>query len=469
MHHTIVQIEENGLVLTIAQVGPRSMNIVRCLRVPGRAGSPDELAQTVAALLLEEEGASREVHLVLGDRRFQHFQTVVPRLANDDLQALLAREAVRRAGLSGPVPQLLRGRVLRTEPGGRLAVAATAIASSVVDPMIAAFGRVGMRVATLHSVEGCLAGVAEAGERTAVLEVEQGRARFCICDGGEPVLVRRFLVHAGGAHEDASMLVAQLSVELPRTLEFLRDNQVEPPQRLLVGPHVARGEEDLAMLGDGLRQRSIVAPEWQLADAQEVPGLAVLGLLRRLRSRRLASLLGDQRIGMPPQRLWIAAAAALLLGSAAAIVIGVERQQAESLALAEFASVELDRMQVERELAALDGALGAPGGETAAGGSSRLRAALQLRRPFSRAFAELCTAVPASVKLHELRFDGHETVALRGQVAADTRIAMLGALAELTARLRGAGWFATVGARDIEDVPGQQAMSFAMTLHWRLP
>ena len=138
-----------------------------------------------------------------------------------------------------------------------------------------------------------------------------------LCDGQAAVQVRRFIVVGGGGDSDSGALVAQLAMELPRTLYWLRETGHQQPQALVLGTRIDIDAESREMLRGDLQSISSATLDFAVTEDASRPGLAAAMLLTRLcTGSSLPSLLSLPKIELP----W---RASRFVAIGAAAVVGV--------------------------------------------------------------------------------------------------------------------------------------------------
>lgn len=465
---TIVELEEGALSITAATHDGKKGEVQRFVRLPLAELSRD----SIAAALRNADGAlfegTRGVHVVLGDRRMQHFVTTAPQLAPADTTSFVVREALRLTGMPQPADVLASPRLLRRLPGKRIVAAATALARNVWEPIHEAFRLAGIDVLSLQSMETCLALAArgKTNEQTAVLELNSGRARFVLCDADAPVRVRRFLV-GGNSEGGTEAFAAQLMMELPRTLEWLRETGCEVPRRLLLGTRMALDDDAIAMIRGDLETVERANVSVTVPSSQGTPGLGVLALIHCLAAGCAPpSLLQPPRLLLP----WGASRWASLVATAAAGVLcsfsAVTDFQAMTATREQIARADEDHLRLQQELGEIQSTFPVPVDTTAAEAS--LRAALSMRRPVSRLFAEISNSTSPGVRLEELKFASTDRIVVTGLVDSPSRKEALDAFAAFTNRVSNLPYFAADGQEEINEVPLQPGrFRFRLSLAWR--
>jgi Tfp pilus assembly protein PilN len=469
--YAIVELEEGALHVVVGARDGATMRVLRSVRLPIADLSRETLTTTLRGIGSDVLQGAAGVHVVLGDRRAQHFASAVPALAAADVLAFVQREAVRLTGVQGAADVLLTTRLLRRLPGGKWQLGTTALARAAWEPVRAAFAASGLTVLGLHTMEACLAlatGTNVESGPVAVVECNAGRARFVSCDAGSPVQVRRFLIGAGEGNPAA--LAMQLAMELPRTIDWLRETGHALPRAIVLGSRVTLDADAQAMLQAAelppLRSASCAV---QLAADTPAPSLGSLALLQALGTgRSLPSLLTPPRLVLPlaPKHL-VALAAVAVAGFAAtwsAFVDGtalLERRDAlaeareEGRALAdELAARQEPELELESEPPGADG--------------DRLAAALRSRRPTSRLLGEVSNLVPAGMNLDELKWASADRIVVTGSVGGASRQAALAALAVFGDRLRALPYLRADGQDEVTEVAGQQhRFRFRLGMAWR--
>lgn len=466
--HAIVEVEEGTLNVVVGVRDGATTRVVQSERL----SLPDLDRERVAAALRSVgEGALEDaagVHVVLGDRRMQHFVSTLPLMAVRDALGFVTREALRVTNAPSAADLMLTTRLLYRLPGGRVQLATTALPRSVYEPIAAAFAETGLPILGLYSLENCLAHATLASfrEPVAVLECNGGRARFVLCQNQVPLQVRRFLV--GGGDVNPAALTTQLVMELPRTLDWLRETAQPLPRWLLLGARVPVDEESFDMLiGDDLQQVSRAVLPVEIDHGMPSPSLGAATLLGLLaRGDALPSLLAPPRLRLPWGARWLTA----VLGAAAAGFVCAGMAVVDGAA---WLATKSERERLERDRTALEASIAGAGDGTAAAagpgvGGQQLDQALSMRRPISRLIAEVSNGAGAGVELDELRFASTDRVVVAGTAAGANRREALAALARFTERLRALPYVAADGQEEIAEVAGQwNRLRFRLGMAWR--
>lgn len=464
----IVELEEGSLTVTVAELSPRVTKVLHCLRVPLADLTRDAVTNALRGISEEVLLAAPGVHVVFGERRIQHYVSTVPKLSPADVVAFMVREALRLTGMPSEDDVLVATRILRKLPGGRFVLSATAVAKNIWEPIHDAFRAAGVEVLSLHSMESCLALAAKpvAGGHVAVLECNTGRARFVMCDGDAPVQVRRILI--GGASSSSSgALAAQLAMELPRTVDWLRETGAAVPKVLLLGTRVGLGEDEIGMVRGDLEEVRFAPTALELTEGQQSPGLGVAMLLQAIAARKLpASLLLRPSIKVPY-------GSTQLLGLAAVVVAGLACSWSAVINGREFLAMHHRVDVVEAENARLNHELASLARESAGAGpvdtvADMLESVLDLRRPVSRLIAEVSNAASEVIHLDELKFASTDRVVVTGVVQASSRKAALTAMADFTRQLRQLPYLESSGQEEVGEVAGQpNCFRFRLLMSWR--
>jgi hypothetical protein len=471
---TIVEIEEGSLAVVTGAADDDQPRVLRSARVPLPDLGRETIGNALRALQEDALQGVDAVHVVLGERRMQHFTSQLPRTSPGDAVSYVVREAQRLCGMQSAAEVMVSTRVLRRLPGGRMVLGTTALARSVFEPLQEAFTAAGIAVLGLYSMESLLALAANSsdGRATAVLECNAGRARFVLCDAQSPVQVRRFLI--GGAGEtNPAALATQFAMELPRTFDWLRETRQPLPSSLLLGTRAGVEDDALSMLqtDELTRVERAVVPFRLAADSLPMPSLGVGMLLARLAaSEPVLSLTEAPRLQMPwtGQRL-VSLAAALAVGalcSWSALVDGSRLMQTQVV-----------RTELDDELAELSASLAVEGAEPAAAGqlvddveaqADRLRTALSTRRPVSRLLAEISNGAGKELHLEELKFTSTERILVVGIVQGRSRQDALASIAAFSERLGKLPYVVLGGEDEINEVARQRnCYRFKLGMTWR--
>lgn len=472
----IIEIEEGALTLTFGVRVGRTAHVTRCHRVAlpdlGRDALTAALRPLANELLQDNDG----VHVVLGDRRTQHFVTALPRMPADEVEGFAMREALRLTSMPNADEVLMAPRLVRRTKGGRMVIGGTAMPRNVWEPLREAFKACGLNVLSLHSTEACLAAGAfstlhragrvasetAATERCAVVECGAGRARFVLCDGRSAVQVRRFMVGSGDNSPES--LATQLAMELPRTIDWLRESGYQVPSSLVLGNRIGIADEALDLIRGDLEQ--VLRAEAISITGEVVPSLATTALLADLAgANALPSLLAAPVLTLPPSGLRAAILPAVVaLGGLCSL--GALNQYGHLIAARnKIGEVLEERESLRQRLVAADVVIRTPFES-----EERLRQlakAVGMRRPISRLVAEISNHATESILLDGLQFASDERVVVTGVVRGESRTAALATLAEFAEHVRGLPYFDSDGQEDVSEVVGQNQFRFRLGMAWR--
>ncbi len=467
--YAIVELEEGSLAVTVASREGHTTKVVRTVRLALTDLGRDGLANALRGLGSDLLQGTAGVHVVFGERRIQHFLSTVPKMAASEVVEFVQRESLRVTGMPSNEDVLTAPRLVRRLANNRLVIGVTAMARSVWEPIHEAFKQAGIAVLGVHSMEACLALAAppEAGTSTAILECNAGRARFVLCDGQSPVQVRRFLIGGGEAHAEA--LVAQLAMELPRTIDWLRETGYGLPGVLVLGTRVGIPDESIEMIRGDLQKVVRATISLQLQKEHAAPGLGVAKLFERLfAGAPPPSLLATPQITLP----W---SASRLVGLGAAAAAGLACSWSAVIDVGSLVHVRQKLGQVTAESQLLRGQLaglelGSEVASSSTGEDLRLQAALNLRRPISRLASEVSNCAGEMVHLEELKFASLERIVVTGVVQGESRKSALAALAEFSRQVRGLPYLLADGQEEVNEVVEQpNRFRFRLSLSWRNP
>lgn len=467
MQHSIIELEDGTLTLTIAEVARHQLTVTSCRRVALGNLHGDGPGAALRALQAEFQGAMARVHVLLGERRCQHFTLQLPRLASAQLRTLVVRESLRLAGLPEGTAMLARARVVKRSPHGRFVLGVTAVASDVWEPLARVFQGLGIEVLSLATVEDGLGQAIDFSlpPRTAVVEFSSGRARFVCCEHGAPTQVRRFLVSGfeSGDAIDPAVLGAQLAMEVPRTLDYLKEQGQARPEALLLSRRTGLCEDDLEVFTEQGIRCVLARADWQLADGADQPGLASIGRLRALqRGVELTSLSAGVTVHLPMSRT----RPLLLAAGLATGLFGIGLGTAQ---LGVVDGMRLELRQLRLESARLDRTAAAS--TVASGATSTAQLAqrvLAMRRPCSLLLAQICNATAPACELQRIDFDGVTGVTVSGRVVETSRTRALAALRAFADGLGRIGCVANRGREEVGELDGDAArLRFSLALRWR--
>ncbi len=467
--HTLVELEEGGLTVVVAGREGRAYRVVRSTRVPLASLTPEEVASGLLSVsdMFEE---SNGVHVLFGDRRARCFTTKLPASTASDLLSYVRREAVRRGAGNSVRDLLITAEIVKYHPGRLVSVFATALAEDVWAPFGKAFADSGVNVLSLSIVEASLAAAtrAQTGEIVLVAEVSGGRARFVIAEGRGVVQSRRFIVGAGSESVDADAVMTQLAMELPRTLEWLREGDMPIPTAVLVGRRLGVPKDDLNVLvGDPITELREAEFKVQVDAGTQEPGLAALSVLDRLvRGEGVPSLLTEPRIKLPLTRgMRVAIAAMLAVGFSASAIALVNGYEARTHRNA-FQSYTEELQALNRALDDFSRQL--PDGEVMLADETRLEQALQTRRPISRLLADISRNAQADMVIDDLSFASMDAIKISGYVEGARRSVALTSLATFARGMRALVYIGSQGGEDVRPVEGFSArFHFELVFTWR--
>lgn len=462
----IVELEEGALSVTVAARRGRRHEATRSVHVPLPDLEPTTLVTILTSLSADLLRGVPEVHVVLGDRRMHHFRCEVPRLPPAELEELVRREAMRHTGLPNAADVLVAVSSMRTLPGRKLRIEATALPRAVWDGLRKVFAEAGVAVVSLRSLESCLALLAPTAAPTAVVECGVGRTRFVLCENRAVTQVRRFIV-GSSASGSSEAIGAQLSIELPRTLEWLRESGNVAPASMLLGPRAAAGLRAIGMDTAGLPPIVERRDDVSAARGEGEPAVACSTLLDALSTGDVpGSLLDPVRIVLPMTgRRTVALAAATAL-AAAACWSAFDDARAWLRAWERHEQLRVGVAEIEAALREVQLA-----GEAASDATARMDAqlahALGRRRPVSLLIHDLAKAA-RSVRLDAVDCAADDKVALSGFVTAASRREALEEVARFLREVRALPYLVAVSGEDIGEMPGLlHGFRFKVDLAWR--
>lgn len=465
--HAIIEIEEGSLNVVVGGRDRGATRVVRSVRMPlpdlGRETVENALRGVGSDLLQGAEG----VHVILADRRSQHFLSTIPSMSPKDALAFVRREALRLTNTQSADDVLLSTRFVRKDGAGKLVLATAAVTRGAWSGIAAAFEARGLDVLGLRTIEACLAlSTSNAvSDAVAVLEYNAGRARFVLCADQSPVQVRRFLIGGGGEVNEAAV-VTQLMMELPRTFDWLRETGQPTPTWLQLGTRVPVDDDSIEMLrGDVLEQVSRASIDVVVDEGQSKPTLSAATLLHRLANGvATPSLLDDPRPRLPWKRsrfVSVAAAAALSVTFGASAVV-------DGKAWLELEHARADLVDECVELEAAAAAVAVEVAPAAAPFDPALERALAMRRPISRLISEVSNSCVDGVNLEQVTFSSTGQLVVTGQVEGLGRQQALAKMAAFTHKLRDLPYLTASGQEEVNEVPGNgQRFRFKVSLSWR--
>jgi len=472
MHtHAIVEIEEGALNVVVGARAGKATRVLRSQRVALADLNRETVTQALRSLAGDVLQGARGVHVILGERRVQHFSSTVPRMGATEMVGFAVREALRLTSLQSAGDVLVSARLVRSLPGHRHVLAITAVARAVAEPILAAFEQNQFQVLGLHSTEACmaLAAPAQTNAPVAVLECNAGRARFVVCDGQNPVQVRRFVI-SGAGEAGGDVLATQLAMELPRTFDWLRENGQALPRTMLLGTRVAIEDASLTMLaGDDLQHIERAKPALEVDPEAQKPSLGASMLLQALvHGEGPPSLLLPPRVELPVGKgRLVTIAAALVAGGAMSWSAWVDFEARGSLRYS-IGQAELEAGRLQQQIA--EQQMQAPPPAAPSTDDALLAAACAMRRPVSLLFATVSNAAEPTVQLDELKFASNDRIVVSGTVTGESRREALADLATFGKRLRDIPFVRSDGQDDVTEVAGQRTrFRFKLGLAWRNP
>lgn len=468
--HAIIEIEEGSLNIVVGGREGGHTKVVRSLRVP----LSDLTAATIETALRSVSGdvlqGATGVHVVIGDRRSQHFLSTLPKMPPRDAIAYVTREALRLGNLQSAEDILVSTRLVRVLPGNKMQLGSTAVPRSIWRPIEEALTNHGLQILGLHTIESCLAMTTDPdfSEPVAVLDCNGSRARYVVSVDQTPVQVRRFMIGggAGGEVNEASMMT-QLAMELPRTIDWLRETGQALPRRTAVGTRVGISQASLEMLvGEETGELGFADCKVQWAAELIAPGLGVAGLLERLASgRKMQSLLDVPKLSLPMgSRHLVSMAAAVcvtVLAGYSAVVDGTAwLETCDQAGQVESECQELE-MQIE------DVEMGSEP-TVASGANPALDRALTMRRPVSRLISEVSNSAGDGIRLEEIRFASKSPIVISGQVEGASRQDALAAMGAFTQKVHAMDFVVARGQDEVSEVEGlANRFRFQLNLSWR--
>lgn len=466
--HAILEIEEGALSLTVASQVGGTLHIDQCQRVLRPDTEPETLSSAIGELLRAVDTEVRQVHVLLGDRRFLHFRIEVPRMRPDELRAFVQRECLRIGSLAADVRVNGHCQRLRRLSNGNYRFAVVALPSRAWQQLQPALDRNGLEVLTLTSIEEGMRAVlpANAPDIAALLDVSGNRARFVHTEHGAVTQVRRFLLPTMSNDREAAdpMLAAHLAIEIPRTLDYLAEIEHPLPRALFVGPRTPIAETDLDTLAGDIPVCERLPLPFGIADHQAPPSLATVGRLLAVQSRRPRSALEGMHVEAPRSPVpLLAALGAAAAGLAVATQVSPLRERNAQLEAEAAATAQtlLELGQQETELLA-------DRDPTPPLADEQLDSVLRRRRPASLLLASVCNAAPAGIALTELAYSNAGEIIVRGRTTEPSRLLSLQMIADFAEGLGRVSCLAN-GSEDIVSDNDTTGVAFAVRFGWRQP
>jgi hypothetical protein len=474
---TIIELEEGALTLTFGVRVGRRAHVTRCHRLPLPDLSRDTLVNTLRPLAADLLQDTPGVHVILGERRTQHFVSAIPKMSSPEVVDFTMREALRLTSMPTADEVLVATRLVRRTKGGKFVVGATALPRNVWEPVREAFRACNIPVLGMHSTEACLAAGAFATmkhtgavrseaamtERCAVVEVGAGRARFVLCDGKSAVQVRRFMV--GTAENNPDALTTQLAMELPRTIDWLRESGHQVPSVLVLGHRIGIAEESFDLIRGDLAR--VVRAEAVSVTGDVVPSLASTALLCEIATGdALPSLLSPQRLHLPATGLRMLAVPAIVAAGGLCSLLALQEYRTTLSLRDQIGEALEERESLRQKLVEADVVIRTPFESQAR--MRQLAMAVGLRRPVSRLVAEISSGAVDDILLDGLQFASNERVVVTGVVRGASRTGALAVLSEFASHVRGLPYLDADAQEDVSEVVGQpNQFRFRLGMAWR--
>jgi|JRYL01.1.fsa_nt_gb hypothetical protein len=460
----VVELEEGALTVTVAQRRGRRIVSSFTSYVPLTDQSPATLAGALSALRVDRLPEGAPVHVVLGDRRIQHHRCDVPNLPAAELQELVAREAMRLCSVGAPT-EVLRGVGPVQRRGGKLQFALAAMPKQVWEPVLRMLQAAKLTAVGAYSTEACLALAATGKQRTAVVETGCGRTRFVVCDGGDVVQVRRFMTGNGSADAEAAGM--QLQLELPRTLDWLREAGLGEIAGMTLGPRAHAALQAVQADPTALPPTRGVDIDIPVDEGSARPSLATSALLNAIcRGVAPGSMLSTQRVIVPVSVGRVLGMTGAIAVFGAAAWFGAQQHGAWRAAEAQLQ--EIARLQEE----ALASRLAGPDAEAAVDPAQQAHAeqlarALGRRRPYSLLLADLAGDA-GEVRLDNFETGNDDRIRIGGYVGGASRREALDKLARFLRGVRALPYVRSGSGEEIVEWTGlPHGYRFTAELQWR--
>ena len=471
--HAIIEIEEGSLNVVVGGRDGGRAKVVRSLRIPLAdlgAATIENALRTVGSEALE---GAQGVHVVIGDRRSQHFLSTLPKMAPRDAVSFVTREALRLANIQSADDIMVTTRLVRMLAGNKMQLGSTALARSVWNPIAAAFEKHGMPVLSLQTMESCLAMATDPQftEPVAVIECNGSKARYVVSVDQMPVQVRRFMIGGGGGglggEQNEASMMTQLAMELPRTIDWLRETGQSLPRQTLIGKRVGLSDESLQMLaGEDTGGVGYARCDVEWSEDVSAPGVGVAALLQRLSTgAAIESLLEPAKLSLPmgSRHLvsMLAAACVAVMGGYSAVIDGSAWMNASK----QVDSVvdECDEVQAQ-----IDDLVSGAAPLDSPAASPWLSEALTMRRPLSRLISEVSNSASDEISIEEILFASKSPVVVSGQVEGASRQDALTAMGHFTKKVHALEFVNPQGHDEISEVDGQpNRFRFKFNLAWR--
>ncbi|MBI5850653.1 MAG: hypothetical protein HZB39_06375 [Planctomycetes bacterium] len=469
--HVVLEIEEEQLVATIADLTRRNATIRSCRRVAIDKPGEEDLAKAFRTVLEGENLANAEIHVVLSDRRFQHFHLDLPRVPARQLREIVEREARRRGKLAAEEEVICGHRLTRRLPQGMQRYAVVALPAAAFRPIERALARRDAKATTLTSLPDALARALPRGlpDRVLVLEITGSKAHIAFCEDAAAVQVRRILLPPVLASGEGPLepIVSHLALEMPRTLDYLESQKLGRPEAMVVGHVMRLPDEYLRMVAADVGDCVPYTTPYAVPEGCPEPGMATYGVLQAEVRRQRFSLIGEWQT--PASRRLKRVAGVIVGGTVACAVWG-----ATELSLDE-AALRAKRDELRSHTATLvergtqeAGPTPVPAGEVAAGSSADLESLAVIfaqRKPISLLVAAACNALPEAGRFTRMHIESEGAIELAGSIDIADRIEALRALASVVDRLGSIAfttdWSETVAER-------RDGLTFEVRGGWRL-
>lgn len=469
--HVVLEIEEEQLVATIANLSRRNAAIRSCRRVAIDKLGEEDLAKAFRTVLEGENLANAEIHVVLSDRRFQHFHLDLPRVPARQLREIVEREARRRGKLAAEEEVICGHRLTRRLPQGMQRYAVVALPTEAFRPIERALARRDAKATTLTSLPDALARALPRGlpDRVLVLEITGSKAHIAFCEDAAAVQVRRILLPPVLASGEGPLepIVSHLALEMPRTLDYLESQKLGRPEAMVVGHAMRLPDEYLHMVAADVGDCVPYTTPYAVPEGCPEPGMGTYGVLQAEVRRQRFSLIGEWQ--SPASRRLRRVAGIIVGGTVACAVWGATELSLEEAAM----RAKLEEL---RSHTATLNERGAPEGEPATAQSGdiaqdsaadleSLGALFDERRPLSLLVAGACNALPESGRFTRMHVESGGAIELSGSIDVPDRVEALRVLAGVVDRLGAiaftADWAETVAER-------RDGLTFQIRGGWRL-
>ncbi len=412
---------------------------------------------------------SPKVHAIVGDRRFLHFKMTLPMLSKKDLEEIVRREARTAGSIPREVAVLSACRHQQTVGKNRHSLAIVAVPADVWTTVRKNVSGLGFEVSSLTSLEDAMTGCVppKSSRHISLLDLKAQRLRYIHAEHGSAMQTRRMMVPSSDMSnmEDQLSIAMQLTMEIPRTVEYMESEGLNKPKSLILSHNLQFDETTGEMIEGTLEDVSTYSPAWASPEYSITPGMATFGLMHRIGNQTQISLLRGCVMSWPRSALAIAYAAAGTTIAVAsifgAVVLDQDIREAKNSEATVTADLE-EAVMKEEDLRESLSPVVPPGQEI-------LHDLFSKRRPTSLTIHKIMEMAPEKLGIHEIVIDDKDKVILSGKVKGEDRGESLHLLATFVEQLSNLPYL-DKQFEDIAPVAGKpNQVQYRLAWQWRLP